>query len=229
MRSWTRHLPWLIVGAVAVAALAFPDQALAAAEHGAEHAAAAAEHGAEAAGHAAEGAGHGEIPHPDWTALGLHLFNLVLLLGVIGYFAGGKIKEAMSSRAAEIKRDIDEANKLRKQARDRFEELEGRLAGFDEQLARMKAEAEAEAVEERDAILARADKEAVRIAEAAERTIQSETAKARMALRRDAVGLAVSLAEQKLQANVGAADDARLSADFFSLVDDAQVTEVPHG
>ncbi|RME22916.1 MAG: hypothetical protein D6798_14670 [Deltaproteobacteria bacterium] len=176
-----------------------------------------------------DGGGHAGPPAPDWMALGLHLFNLVLLLGIIGYFAGGRIKEAMRTRAAAIKRDIDESNRLRKQARERFEEIEARLAGFDQELTRMKAEAEALAVEEREAILARADEEASRIAEAAERTIRSETARARMALRRDAVELAVQIAEQRLQADVRPDDDIRLSADLLSLVDDAQATEVPHG
>ncbi len=177
--------------------------------------------------------GEGDAHGPPWVALGLHLFNLLLLLGIIGFFAGGKIKEVMKTRSVEIKREIDESNRLRKQARDRFEELEARLAGFQEELATMKAEAEQAAVEEREAILERADREAARVAEAAERTIRNETAKARMALRRDAVSLAVAQAERQLRASAHEADDTRLAADFFSLVADGTTpdapAEAPHG
>lgn len=190
---------------VAVGLLLLPDVALAAGGEGGDH--------------------HG----PPWMSLGLHAFNLALLLGVIGWFAGPKIKDAMHSRASEVKRDIDESNRLRKEAREAFEELEARLAGFEQQLAQMRKDAEKEAVEERDAILARAERDAARLQEAAERTIRSETAKARMALRKDAVALAVKLAEDRIVGQVDANDDARLSADFFSLVDSAQSTEVPNG
>lgn len=172
---------------------------------------------------AAEGAaeaGHGEAHGVPWTSLGLHAFNLVLLLGVIGFAAGKKIRDGMADRAAEVKREIDESNRLRKEARERFEELEWRLAGFEQRLAEMKAEAEAEAETERQAILERADRESARLKEAAERTIRSETAKARMALRRDAVSIALQLAEARIVAGIGPEDDARLANEFFSEIDE---------
>lgn len=167
----------------------------------------------------AAGGEHGEAHGPPWTSLGLHAFNLVLLLSVIGWFAGGKIRDAMKDRSVEIKHDIDESNRLRKEARERFEELEWRLAGFEQRLTEMKAEAETQAEAEKAAILERADREAVRLQEAAQRTIRSETAKARMALRKEAVALAVQLAEERISANVGADDDRRLANEFFSEFD----------
>lgn len=169
-----------------------------------------------AAGDAAHGEDHG-IP---WTSLGLHAFNLVLLLSVIGFFAGKKIKDAMADRAMEIRKDIEESDRLRKEANARFEELQWQLAGFETRLAEMKAQAEVEAEHEKAAIMERAEREATRLREAAERTIRGETAKARIALRREAVVLAVGMAEQRLAANVGADDDARLANEFFSQIDE---------
>jgi len=200
-----------LVLAASLLALATPDVALATAEH----AVATGEHAA-AAGEQAEA-----IP---WMALGLHTFNLILLLGVIAWFAGGKIRDSMRTRTAGIKSDIDESNRLRKEARERFEELEWRLAGIEGRLGDLHTEAEQQAEAERLAILERADRDADRLREAAQRTIRSETAKARMALRRDAVSVAVKLAEQRISANVGAEDDTRFANDFFSEID----TEVTH-
>lgn len=202
-----KHRTLLSVLAIGIAmvTLAVPDLALAA-----EHAAAAGEEV------------QGAIP---WTGLELHAFNLLLLLGVIGYFAGRKIRDGMRDRTTEIKHDIDESNRLRKEARERFEELEWRLAGFEERLGEMKADAEKQAEAERLAILERADQDGERLREAALRTIRSETARARMSLRQDAVALAMKLAEQRIVANVGPQDDIRLANEFFSEID-AEVTHV---
>lgn len=203
-----RTVACLIALSVALAVLLMPDLAFAS--------------GGEAA---VEGGAHGEGPAVPWTALGLQAFNLVLLFGVIAFFGGGKIRDAMKDRSAEIKHDIDDSNRLRKEARERFEELDWRLAGFEQRLVEMKAEAEAEAEVEKAAVLERADREALRLQEAAQRTIRSETAKARMALRKDAVTLAVKLAEERIVANVGPDDDGRLAGDFFSEFD-SEVTLV---
>jgi|GEM_PF-539452 len=207
-------LPTAFLGAVAptaflgAVALAMPSLALAAEEAGAGEAAA-------------------EAVHVDWVGIGLHLFNLALLLVVIGYFARKKIRDALADRTAEIKRDIDESNRLRKESRERFEEIEARIAGFEQRIAGMKAQAELDATEERQAIMERADRELVRLQESTERTIRSETAKARMALRRDAVALAMELAEDRIAANVGASDDQRLAEDFFQEIGTAK--GVTHG
>lgn len=229
----TRNLLYATAVVTLAAFVLFPDLAHAAGEAGhaaAGHAAEAAGHAAAATGHAAEAAGgeHAEA-HPNWVSLGLHAFNLVLLLGLLGFVALPRIKAAMKTRAAEAKREIDDSNRVRKEAREAFEQLEGRLAGFEDQLVQMRKEAEKEAVEEREAILARAERDAQRLQEAAERTIRSETAKARMALRKDAVQLSMKLAEQRIEGHVDSADDQRLSEAFFAAVDDAQRTEVPHG
>ncbi len=155
---------------------------------------------------------------PDFVALGLHAFNLTLLLVAIALLAGRKIRDAMVDRAVEVKRDIDESNRLRKEAHERVAELEARLQGFEQRLVDMKVAAEAEAQVERAGILERAERDSERLLEAAERTIRSETAKARMALRSEAVSLSMALAEERVNAVVSANDDARLADGFFSEV-----------
>lgn len=180
----------------------------------------------------AAGGEGGDHHGPPWVSLGLHAFNLMVLFGVIAWFAGPKIKGALSTRAAEIKRDIDESNRMRKETRERFEDLEARLASFEKELGQMKSDAHAEAVKEAEAIDARADRDVARLTESAERTIRNETAKARMALRRDAVALAVKLAEDQLRTQLGPDDDKRLAGDLLSLVEDETANStsgVTHG
>lgn len=159
-------------------------------------------------------AGDGAVP---WVKVGLHAFNLTVLFGAIAYFAGPKVKEALKTRAAEIKAEIDASNQARKDTRERFEALEARL------------DAAAEADKEAAAIAARADKDIQRIQEATERSIRNETAKARLALRADAVALAVKLAEERLTDQLGTEDDQRLAGDLLSLVEDGDAANSTSG
>ncbi len=143
-----------------------------------------------------------------------------MLLGIIGWFARKPIKDAIASRSVNIKKDMDEINALRKQAQDRYTEIETRLQGYDRKLAEMKGEAEREAAAEAREIAARAERDAQQIQNAAERTIRDETLRARHALRRDAVELAVKIAEEQLKMQITEADQRRLASEFLGTVKD---------
>ena len=100
----------------------------------------------------------------------------------------------------------------------RFEELESRLEGFENELAGMKADAESNALTEQQAIMARAEEDAARIADSAQWTIRDETERARQALRQEVAELSVGLARDKLSANVTEDDQSRLTGDFIDTV-----------
>jgi F-type H+-transporting ATPase subunit b len=82
----------------------------------------------------------------------------------------------------------------------------------------MKADAETDAVKEQEAILARGEEDAARIAESAQRSIRDETDRARQALRREVAELSVGLAREKLTNAVSAEDQNRLTGDFIDTV-----------
>jgi F-type H+-transporting ATPase subunit b len=165
---------------------------------------------------------HGEAPaHAEgipWDKMAFHALNLIILLTIIGWFARKPIKDAIASRSVAIKKDMDEINALRKQAQDRYAEIETRLQSYDKKLAEMKSDAEREAVAEAREIAARAERDALLIQQAAERTVRDETLRARHALRRDAVELAVKIAEEQLRHQITEEDQKRLAADFLGTV-----------
>ena len=74
----------------------------------------------------------------------------------------------------------------------------------------MKDAAEKDAAIEQDKLLQRASEAATRITETAQRNIRDEVVRAQVALRNDAVQLAVQLAEDALKGNIKA-DDHRLA------------------
>ena len=179
--------------------------------------------------HAAHGAApHVEAAHGEtapahaeaipWGKMVFHALNLAILLGIIAWAARKPIKDAIASRSLAIKKDMDEINALRKQAQDRYAEIETRLQGYDKKLAEMKSDAEREAAAEAREIAARAERDAAQIQQAAERTIRDETLRARHALRKDAVELAVKLAEEQLRHQITEDDQRRLAADFLGTV-----------
>lgn len=182
-------------------------------------AAAGGEH-APAGEHAAEGE-HGGIPLGE---IAFHALNLAILLGLILKFGGPAIRDSIANRAAGIHRQIQDAGTAATQAEARYQELETRLAGFEGELSRMKQEAEVEAAREREIILARGERDATQIREAAERSVRSELARARQELRQDAARLAVKMAEQRISANLRTEDEERFGGEFL-----ASLREVKHG
>jgi F-type H+-transporting ATPase subunit b len=164
-----------------------------------------------------------------WMEIALHAFNLSILLGVLFYFFGRKVKAMVAQRAADIQVAVDQANEARKAAQLKAEALDMKLRDLEGQLAQIRSQAEVEAAQEAEAILARAEVDAASIREAAERTIRDETARARQSLRTEAVSLAIQLAGQQLESQITADDQKRLAADFLSAVETGGSTEVANG
>ena len=176
------------------------------------------------AAHAAEGAGDSGADAIPWGPIAFHAMNLLILLAIIYRFAGKGIRDAVADRATRIRRDIDSSAATHSDALARYQALEERLSRFEAQLSGMRTEAEREAAGEREAILARGEKDAAQILDAAERTIRAEVARARAELRREAIGLAVRIAEQQLSASLKSEDEDRFAQEFLR-----SVREVPRG
>lgn len=222
-----------------------------AAGHGGEEAHKASAHGdAHGGGH---GEGHGEGDHggahhvdygadddhdgtvnwldPDAgeayqiTRLVQHAFNLLVIGGVLFWFARRPVADALRNRAHSIRTELIEAAKMRDEARQRQQEINARLGGFEAELARMRAQAEADAKADEEKLVARANNEAARIRDAAERHMRDELVRARVALRKEAVELAVQLAEQTLRSQVQSDDQRRLAREFLESLN----REANHG
>ncbi|MEL6343567.1 MAG: hypothetical protein AAFV53_10560 [Myxococcota bacterium] len=160
-----------------------------------------------------------------------HAVNFTILAGVLYYATRGAISRSLANRANLVREDIEASQKLREDAKARFDALQAQLDGLGARINAMEdnatvaAEAEARALEERAA------RDVELIQEHAERTIRNETERARMSLRREAATLAVDLATQQLRARVGAVENDQLTQQFITAVenDDASTSEVTHG
>jgi len=172
----------------------------------------------------AAGGGDGGFPAKE---LLFHAINLAIVIGILVKFAGPKIKDALANRSTQTRRELQEAAEARQAAQARFEELEGRLSGFEQELASMRQAAEADVQREVDSIDQRGDRDARLIALSAERSIRDETQRARQQLREDAVNLAVKVATDAVERDIGDGDHQRLAGEFLGAVNSE--SEVANG
>ena len=108
-------------------------------------------------------------------------------------------------------------------AQAREKEIAERLAKLEATLAQISADADEAAAKDKASLLERARAEAERITENAERNIRDEVARARTTLQRQAVELAVELAEQTLRGQVSQDDQRRLARDLLNSLSDSEV------
>jgi F-type H+-transporting ATPase subunit b len=156
--------------------------------------------------------------HFVWKPLGWHTFNLLLLLLAIVYAARRPVGDQMKNRAHDMRKELTDAARERDEARQRHEELGSRLSHFEDEVTTLKEEAAVAAKQEEEQLIARAHLEAQRVRDTAEKNIHEELARARETLRRDAVDLAVNLAEGTLKKQVGSDDRRRLSREFLDAL-----------
>ncbi|MBX2803435.1 MAG: hypothetical protein KTR31_37490 [Myxococcales bacterium] len=161
-------------------------------------------------------------------SLSFHLLNLAILIGLIVYFVRRPIADVFRNRALGIRKELTDSARRRDEAHQRHQDMVARLDRIEQEVSQMHEDAKEEAAREEQRLLERAEREAVRIGEQAERSIRDETTRATNALRREAVELAVKLAENTLRSSVASADQQSLAEAFLtSLKQDEE--GAPHG
>ena len=145
-------------------------------------------------------------------------FNFALTLGILAYFVTKPIRNGLAGRREGIEKSLAAAEQARNDAEAKFAEYDAKLtsaaAEIDEIYAAIKREAELE----REKILAGAKDSAVKIKAEAEKLAGNEVAKARIALRQEAVRLAVEIAEELLKKNVNEQDQKQLVDEYMQKV-----------
>lgn len=163
----------------------------------------------------------GDTHGPEWTKFGIHAANLIILLLVIWMAAGKMIKGAVANRAQRIKMHLEESNEMRKEAQHNYDELSARLSHMENEVDALRSDAAASAEKEAALIAVQTDADIKRMEKAAGLTIQNETEKARRALRKEAVDLALKIAEEKLKADLSAKEQEALAQDFLGSLREA--------
>lgn len=174
--------------------------------HGAEKDAHEIAHPSEAHGH------EGEAPKtyfgiPGWV---LKLVNLVLFLGVLGYFIGGPVKKAFSDRSAAIRQEAEEAKTRRAKADQMASDIQARLTQIEVEVKSIRERAEAEGERQKRELIAAAEAEAAKILASARNEVDNRLKSARKELTEYAGQLATDRAEAILREKITEADQKKL-------------------
>lgn len=166
----------------------------------------------------ASGGGEHDVMAANWKEIALTAINLGLFLILLVWFVRRPVMDALHTRSNKVRQELDEAQRLHDEAQARYAEIDQKLQTLDQRIEAMKAEAEQSAAIEAARVAERADADAARIRDTAERTIREETLRARNAIRQEAVDAAARLAADHLRRNVSADDQARLASALLGSV-----------
>ena len=153
-----------------------------------------------------------------WNEVYWKWANFALLAGVLGYFIYKKSGAYFRSRTEGIRKSIEEADRLRREADQRLAEIERRLDGLQAEIEGLGANARAEMAAENE----RLRQETAAGLEKLRRQAESELAGVVLAARKEvqahAAALAVELAAVKIRALMTPrADDALISSVLETL------------
>lgn len=129
----------------------------------------------------------------------LHLFNFVLLFGIMYFLLYKPVKDFMDKRKEEYERadkqshdDMRAASELKKQYEDKLKEAEAEVAA-------MKAEGARDAEKEREAIIAHANEKADEIVDKARLKAENEAARIMTETKNEIAGYVTEIAEKIVQ------------------------------
>jgi F-type H+-transporting ATPase subunit b len=159
----------------------------------------------------------------EFLAGGVHwrILNFLIFLGVLFFALRKPVKEFWAGRAHEVRFEMEEAARLRREAAARHETLEKRLSRIETEVKDLVRTLEEEGELERKKMVEEAEKLALRIKQDSERIAGQEVLKAREALKAQAVELAMELAERQIRENFQTTDQKRLSEKYLKQLEGA--------
>ena len=144
--------------------------------------------------------------------------NFGIVVAVLVYFLRKPIKKALAGRREDIENNLAEAKRIEKEAEARFAEYDRKLAQAIDEIAEIGDAIRREGELEKQKIIENAKVMALQIERDAEKAADLEVAKARTELQREAVLLAVGIAEDLLKKNFTKEDDTRLIDGYMQKV-----------
>jgi F-type H+-transporting ATPase subunit b len=155
---------------------------------------------------------------PDWTALGRHLVNLVLFLGLLYWAGKTPIRDFLALRRQEVRTGLEEAWEAKARAEAKAAEVERRLAEFDRELTEMLTQVRKDGEAERARLEQNARYAAALMEATTRRSIADEVERARQELQVEAVDAALRMAEELVGKRIDANDQKRLADHYVAEV-----------
>lgn len=172
---------------------------------------------------------------PPYIAM---LFNLGLLVWIFVRFGKKPIQEGLQTRRDEIAKEIEEAQRMKKEAKARAKKYQALLAGLEEELEATKQSLIEAGKADKERIVREAEDKAVRMRKDADFMLDQEVRQMKIDLVKETVEVAISAAEELLKKRITQADHERLADEFLmqlasrgkkSVLPPPQVPPTPSG
>ena len=160
---------------------------------------------------------HRHMPAP----FGFALLNFVVFAAIMYRLAAKPLKEFVRDRHLTIKKDLDEAAQLHREAEARLREYEAKIGGLDAEIETLLRQVRAEAETEKARIVAGAEAQAKLLQLDAQAQIAAEVERVRRELRAEAVSAAMAVAESLVKQRAGEADQVKLTERFVADLESA--------
>jgi len=144
------------------------------------------------------------------------LFNFALLLVIFAKYLAPAGRKVAEERHDQIKSALDEAAKLRDQAKSKLAEYETRIKGVDDEIKKLVDGIRADAEADKARILEAAAAQAAQMKKDAEQRIAAEIDLARTLLTKEVTAAAVGATEKLLKDNATADDQRTLVSSFIT-------------
>ena len=129
------------------------------------------------------------------------VLSFSIVVAILVYYLAKPMKKGLAGRREDIETALAAAKQAKEEAEAKFAEYDRKLAQATEEIAEISDAIRREGELEKQKIIANAKEMAIKIEQDAEKTAELEIAKARTELQREAVQLAVGVAEELLKKN----------------------------
>jgi F-type H+-transporting ATPase subunit b len=149
---------------------------------------------------------------------GLHwnLVNFAIFVGLLFFLLRKPVKEFWESRAGRIGFEIQEGEKMGREAKARHDNLQKRVSRLDSDAQSLVLALEREGELERKQLQDDGNRRVSRMKDDSVRILEQEARKAREALKEQVAALAVETAEKMVRENIRGEDQKRLSDEYLA-------------
>jgi len=151
----------------------------------------------------------------SWLSWVFKFINFAVLVAILVKFAAKPLKNYLQSRSTVIKKKVDEADRLHKEAEELKKEYEIRLAKLDDEIEAFKKAIREETEKEKKKILGEATEFLTRIKEQANLTHQQEIREMTSRIKEEIAKLTMERAEKLVIEKLNQKDHDQLVEDFI--------------
>ncbi len=162
------------------------------------------------------------IPTAKWWDLLWRAMNFAVLVIILLKFAAKPIGNILKGRQLAIKEQFETLEAKKAEADKSYQSYEAKLSQIDQEVKQIMENAIAQGVEEKDRIIAEANRAADDIKRQAEMAVQHEIAAIKLQLREEVANQAVLMAEELIKKNLQKDDQVKLVEDYLEKVGTVQ-------